>query len=182
MKKREQPQILALETIAKTRFFHVESVKLEYSNGMIVDHERIKSPDTGAVLIIPMLDNETVLLIREYATGVDRYELALPKGRIERNEEIHHAANRELMEEVGYGARQLTTLKTLTSAPSYQSSQIHIILAQDLFEQQLEGDEPEPIEVVPYPLHDLSQLIERSDVTEARSIAALFMARDLLIN
>ena len=181
MKNRDKPQILALETIAQTHFFHVESVKLKYSNGVIVDHERIKSPDTGAVLIIPMLDNETVLLIREYATGVDRYELALPKGRIERDEEVHYAANRELMEEVGYGAKRLTTLKTLTSSPSYQSSQIHVILAQDLFEQQLEGDEPEPIEVIPYSLRDLSQLIERHDVTEARSIAALFMARELLV-
>lgn len=176
----KKPQILAINTIAQTRIFRIESVKLEFSNGVIANHERLKSPDTGAVLIIPMLDHETVLLIREYATGVDRYELALPKGRIDIDEEIHHAANRELMEEVGYGARQLTTLKTVSSAPSYQSSQIHIVLAQDLYKQSADGDEPEPIEVIPYSLCDLAQLIQRSDVTEARSIAALYMARDHL--
>jgi ADP-ribose diphosphatase len=176
---REKPQIIGSETIASTRIFRIEKVQLKFSNGTQASYERLKSNPRGAVLVIPMLDRETVLLIREYAAGVHRYELALPKGRIEADEDLFGAANRELMEEVGYGARRLRRIASLTVAPGYLSHVTHLILAEDLYENRLPGDEPEEIEVVPWRLGDLSSLLAREDCTEARSIAALFMARDL---
>jgi ADP-ribose diphosphatase len=130
--------------------------------------------------MIPMLDRDTVLLIREYAAGVHRYELALPKGRVEEGESLMDAANRELMEEVGYGARKLRQIASLTVAPGYLGHVTHLVLAEDLYEQRLAGDEPEEIEVVPWRLADLSGLVTREDCTEARSIAALYMTRELL--
>ena len=59
------------------------------------------------VAVVPMLDDDTVLLIREYAAGVHRYELGLVKGRIDAGETSLQAADRELKEEAGYGARSL---------------------------------------------------------------------------
>ncbi|VAW86567.1 ADP compounds hydrolase NudE [hydrothermal vent metagenome] len=176
----KKPQILNVKTVAETRLFKVEALDLEFSNGVFVQYERLKTSSYGAVLAVPMIDDETVLLIREYAAGVDRYELALPKGRIEAGEGVLDAASREMMEEVGYGARQLTLLKTLTSAPGYSSQQTHIVLAEALYEQRLPGDEPEEIEVVRWPVSKLDELFRRDDCTEARSIAALYMVRDLL--
>jgi len=178
----KKPQILNVKTVAKTRLFQVEALDLEFSNGVAVQYERLKTSSSGAVLAVPMIDDETVLLIREYAAGVDRYELALPKGRIEQDEDVLVAANREMMEEVGYGAKQLTLLKTLTSAPGYSSQKTHVVLAEALFEQQLPGDEPELIEVVPWQLSKLDELLLRDDCSEARSIAALYMVRELLIS
>jgi len=176
----KKPQILNVKTVAKTRLFKVEALDLKFSNGVAVQYERLKTSSYGAVLAVPMIDDETVLLIREYAAGVDRYELALPKGRIEAGEDVLGAANREMMEEVGYGARQLTLLKALTSAPGYSSQQTHVVLAEALYEQRLPGDEPEEIEVVPWQLSKLDELFQRDDCTEARSIVALYMARDLI--
>ncbi len=176
----KKPQILNVKTVAKTRLFKVEALDLEFSNGVLVQYERLKTSSYGAVLAVPMIDDETVLLIREYAAGVDRYELALPKGRIEAGEDVLDAASREMMEEVGYGAGQLTLLKTLTSAPGYSSQQTHIVLAEALYERRLPGDEPEEIEVVRWPVAKLDELFQRDDCTEARSIAALYMVRDLL--
>ncbi len=177
---RDKPEILAAEIIARTRMFRVEQVQLRFSNGVEACYERLRSSSAGAVLVIPMLDRETILMIREYAAGVHRYELALPKGRIEDGEDLLDAANRELMEEVGYGARRLTRMASLTLAPGYSGHITHLVLAEDLYEQRLPGDEPEEIEVVPWPLADLQGLLACEDCTEARSIAALYMARDLL--
>lgn len=179
---RRGPRILRTRTLVTSRMFRIEEVALEFSNGVRTSFERLGGVAGGAVLIVPMLADGTVLLIREYAVGTERYELALPKGRIERDEDRLRAANRELMEEAGYGAKRLTHLISLTSAPGYSGAATHVVLAEDLYAKRLPGDEPEEIEVVPWRLDQLPALILRDDFTEARSIAALYIVRDLLHN
>ena len=177
---RKIPSVTRSELIASTRIFRVEQRDLLFTNGVEVSYERLVGSDRGAVLIVPMLDNNTVLLIREYAAGVHRYELALPKGKIEPNEPLLEAANREIMEETGYGARNLTHLTSVTVAPGYLSHQTHVVLAENLYEQQNDGDEPETIEVIPWQMDRLPELLSLEECTEARSIAALFMVRELM--
>ena len=177
---REKPTILNRQTLAKTRLFHIEQLDLRFTNGVETRYERLLGSPQGAVLIVPLLDDETVLLIREYAAGTDRYELALPKGRIEADEQVLEAANREIMEEVGYASNNLHHLTSLSLAPGYVGHYTHVVLARDLYPQKTEGDEPEPIEVVPWRLDELPQLLSRADCSEARSIAALFMTREYL--
>lgn len=177
---REKPRILRTETLARTRLFHIQQVDLRFSNGVETRYERLMGSGRGAVLIVPLLDDDTVLLIREYAAGLDRYELALPKGRIEEGEGPLEAADRELKEEVGYGARSLTHLSSMSIAPGYLGHFTHAVLARDLYPDRREGDEPEEIEVVPWRLSRLGELMERPDFTEARSIAALFLTRERL--
>lgn len=178
---RRKPVVTGTETIARTRLFHVEQVGLRFSNGREVSYERLRSRSAGAVLVVPLLDPATVLLIREYAAGVERYELALPKGRVEQGENFEQAANREIREETGYGARRLTLVKSMTLAPGYFSHATNIVLAEDLYPDRLEGDEPEAIEVVPWPLSNIAQLVELEECTEARSIAALYLVRERLL-
>lgn len=172
---------MATETIIQTRLFHLERLDLRFANGTEVQYERLSTGSGGAVLVVPMLDDDTVLLIREYAAGVHRYELALPKGRIEPGEDLLAAANRELMEEIGYGANTLEHLTAFSLAPGYLGHQTQVVLARGLYPKRLAGDEPEEIEVVPWSLADLAQLMRREDVTEARSIAALYLVRDLMV-
>ncbi|ALN92858.1 MULTISPECIES: ADP compounds hydrolase NudE [Lysobacter] len=166
--------------------YRMELLDLEFSNGERRRYERLhgrnRAAGPGAVIVVPMLDADTVLLVREYAAGVHRYELGLVKGRIDAGEDAIEAANRELKEEAGYGARSLTVLRSLTLAPSYMSHQAHLVLARDLYPERLPGDEPEELEVVPFKLDDLHQLILREDFSEGRSIAALFIAREWLRN
>jgi ADP-ribose diphosphatase len=177
---RKKPSVISSELIASTRIFRVEQRDLRFSNGVEVSYERLVGSGAGAVLIVPMLDDNTVLLIREYAAGVHRYELALPKGKIEPNEPLLEAANREIMEETGYGSKNLSHLTSFTVAPGYLSHQTHIVLAENLYQQQRDGDEPEDIEVVHWEIDRLAELFSLEECTEARSIAALFMVRDLI--
>jgi len=179
----EKPQIFNKKIIAETRLFCVEEMDVKFSNGQQRKFERLcRSQSNGAVLIVPMLDNETVLLIREYSAGIDRYELGLPKGKIDAGEDILNAANRELKEEVGYGARKLYSLASLSIAPSYLEHMIDIVIAQDLYEEKLPGDEPEELEVIPWKLNNIQGLLATGECTEARSIAALYMTKDYLEN
>lgn len=176
-----KPSILKRSTVARSRLFRADEIHLRFSNGEERTYEKLCSGGPGAVLIVPLLDENTVLLVREYAVGLEDYHLALPKGAIDQGENLLDAANRELKEEVGYGARKLQFLKRINLSPAYMEHGINIVLAWDLYPERLEGDEPEPIEVVPYPLSDLMNLVARADVCEGRSIAALFMAREWLV-
>jgi ADP-ribose diphosphatase len=134
----------------------------------------------GAVVVVPMLDEDTVLLVREYAAGVHRYELGLVKGRIDAGESPAQAADRELKEEAGYGSGRIDVLRTMSLVPTYMSHQSWLVLARDLYPERLPGDEPEELEVVPWKLADLDQLMLREDFSEGRSLAALFIAREWL--
>lgn len=177
----DKPTILNTKTIAISRLFRIESLDIQFSNGELRQYERLaRGGSGGAVLIVPMVDNETVLLIREYSAGVHRYELGLPKGKVDAGESFLDAANRELKEEVGFGANSLHHLTTFSMAPSYLEHTTEIILARDLYAEKLLGDEPEELEVVRWPLSRISELLATGECSEARSIAALYFAREFL--
>jgi ADP-ribose diphosphatase len=176
----EKPQLLKTRVVSTTRLFQIEEIHLRFANNQERIYERLKGRMLGAVMIAPLLDNDTVLLVREYGVGVEDYYLSLPKGMIEAGEDIFQAANRELKEEIGYGAKRFTEIKPLTSSPGYTKGKMRFLLAQDLYPEKLIGDEPEEIEVVPWRLSQLDELMARDDFNEARSIAGLFLIREML--
>lgn len=177
---KQKPEILHRKTVTHSRLFRADEIHLRFSNGEERHYEKLCSSGSGAVLIVPLLDENTVLLVREYAMGLENYHLALPKGARDSDETLYQAADRELKEEVGYGAGELVFLKRIYLSPSYMEHSINVFVARNLYPQQLIGDEPEPIEVVPVKLSDINQIMMRNDVCEGRSMAALFLVREWL--
>jgi len=175
----KKPTILRTQAVAQSRLFTIETVDLEFSNGVRRTYERMKPSGREAVMIVPIID-DNLLLIREYAVGTESYELGFPKGLIDLGESALEAANRELKEEVGFGARQLTYITKLGMAPSYFSSKMNIVIAEDLYAESLEGDEPEELPQVRWPLRDMMSLLNEADFTEARNVSALFLLREWL--
>ena len=176
----QKPKIHKIETVARSRLFNVETVDLEFSNGARRIYERMQPSGREAVMIVPVIDNH-LLLIREYAVGIEDYELGFPKGLIDPGEDVLEAANRELMEEAGFGARRMEILTKLTLAPSYFSSKMNIVVAQDLYAQRRQGDEPEPLPQVRWPIADMMTLLNEPDFREARNVSALFLAHAWLL-
>jgi ADP-ribose diphosphatase len=177
---RQKPRILAQNIVAQSRLFKIEQVQLEFSNGEQRLFERMRGSGRGAVMVVACPDPEHFYLIREYCAGTHDYQLGFPKGLIDPGEDALQAANRELKEEAGFGANWLTELKTVALAPGYFNATMHIVLALGLYAEQLPGDEPEPLELVPWRWQQLEDLLAQTDFTEARSVAALFLARQYL--
>ena len=177
-----KPKILSVRTAARSKLFEIESVRLQFKNGLETEFERVSStPIYGAVVVVPMLDLATFLLVKEYAVGFDRYEVGLPKGLVHVNEPLLAAANRELMEETGYTAKRLSKLYTLTVAAGFLCYATDVVLALDLENSgPKQGDEPEPPEVIQWPVSALDELITSNYVTDARSVAALYLARSVI--
>jgi len=176
-----KPQVLNRSIVAQSRLFKVEQIDLRFSNGVETQYERMLSSAQGAVLIVPLLDDNRLLMIKEYCVGVERYELTLPKGRIEKGESAIDAANREMQEEIGYAAGKLTHIKSVSLAPGYSTHFTHIVIAEELYPcESDDGDEPEPLEVVPCELEQINTIVSQDICSEGRTIAALFMTREYL--
>ncbi|WP_304985308.1 ADP compounds hydrolase NudE [Coxiella-like endosymbiont] len=171
----KKPTIIDKTVIARSRLFQIEELHLRFSNGEERYFERIRGRGCGAVMIIPLLDSETILLVREYSMGVNDYVLGFPKGSIEKGEELLLTAERELKEEVGYGSRNMSIIACFSASPGYLDSMMHIILATDLYREAIRGDEPEPLEVIPWKLSRRNDLLAHPEFHEARSVAALFL-------
>ncbi|MCG9556048.1 MULTISPECIES: ADP compounds hydrolase NudE [Vibrio] len=182
MTKRTKPEILAQQTVAQSKLFSIESLDLRFSNGEERTYERMKPSGRNAVMMVPITEHGDILLVREYAAGTERYELGFPKGLIDAGEQPADAAVRELKEEIGYGANRLTPLKEVILAPSYFSSKMTLFIAEELYPEKLEGDEPEPLDVVRWPLSQAEELLTHLDFCEARSITALLLALRVLNN
>lgn len=177
---KQKPEILNADIVAQSRLFKIEQLELQFSNGVLRTYERMRSSGRGAVMIIACPDDEHFYLVREYCAGTHDYQLGFPKGLIDPGEDALVAANRELKEEIGFGARRFVQLKSLALAPGYFNATMHIVLAFDLYKETLEGDEPEPLELVTWPRQHSNALLQQADFTEARSVAALFLAQQYL--
>ena len=174
------PEILDVAEVARSALFRVERMQMRFSNGVERTYERLAGLGGGhqAVMVVPMLDDNRFVMIEEYAAGTEDYQLSLPKGLVEPDEDLLDGANRELKEEAGYGARKLEHLTEFTLSPNYMTHYMQVVLAQDLFEERLEGDEPEPLGVHIFSFDELPTLVARPDFSEARAIAALYLACD----
>ena len=177
---KQVPDILAQEIVAQSKLFKIEQLQLRFSNGVERTYERMRGSGRGAVMIVACPDPEHFYLIREYSAGTHDYQLGFPKGLIDPGEDVLAAANRELKEEIGFGAGRFVTLKSLALAPGYFNATMHIVLAFDLYPEQQEGDEPEPLELISWARGNSSLLLQQVDFTEARSVAALLLAQQYL--
>ena len=176
MAKHTPPTILSCQTVAQSQLFTVESLELRFSNGEHRTYERMQPSRRDAVMIVPISEQGDLLLVREYCAGTERYEIGFPKGLIDPGESPSQAANRELKEEIGFGATTLSPLKQVILAPSYFSSKMTLFLGQGLYPEQLQGDEPEPLDIVRWPLAQAEELLTHLDFCEARCISALMLA------
>jgi ADP-ribose diphosphatase len=174
------PEIKAVRTVARTRFFRIEELDLRFANGVERTYERLPGVGRAAVIVVPVTAQNEFLLIREYCAGFHENQLTLVKGAAELDESLEDAANRELKEEIGMGARNIQFVKRINIAPGHMGFTINVMLATDLYPDSLPGDEPEPPEVVPWPVAKLDELLHGPEFREARAIAALYLARQLL--
>ena len=111
------PKIIKEKSIFKSRLFNIKQAQIEF-NHQILEYEIISGTGQGAVIIVPIIDDE-IIFIREYAAAVDDYMITLPKGKIDKGEELIETANRELQEEVGFKSDNIKLINKIYLAPGY---------------------------------------------------------------
>jgi ADP-ribose pyrophosphatase len=129
----------------------------------------------GAVVVLPLMPDRTVIMIRNYRYTVGEYLLELPAGTLEPHEDPINCAGRELLEETGYLADRLQYLTSIYASPGILTEKMHIYVATGLNAQQAEPDEGEQIELQPMPLEDCIEAIRTGQIVDSKTIATLLM-------
>ncbi|MDD4979230.1 MAG: NUDIX hydrolase [Gallionella sp.] len=149
---------------------HKDSVRLP--DGTTSTREYIKHP--GAVAILALLDNGNLVMERQYRYPPQREFIELPAGKIDHGEDILVTAQRELLEETGYVAREWTHLTTAWPCIGYADERMEYFLARGLTLQERKLDEGEFLEVFELPLSDAMDWIRQGKINESKTILGLF--------
>ena len=135
------------------------------------DREVVEHP--GCVAAVPLLDEETLVLVRQYRYPVSEVLVEIPAGTLQSGEDIEECIKRELIEEIGYRPGKLERLLTLFLAPGYSSEVAHIFLATDLVKVGVDPDEDEFIEVIRLPISEFLRLLSKSKIKDAKTICGV---------
>jgi len=153
----------------------VDTVKMP--NGRPATREIVEHP--GAVAIVPVL-GESIVMVRQFRCPVNEVLLEIPAGTLRRGEDPADCAARELIEETNFKAETLTKLLFAYLAPGYSEEAMHFYLATGLTPCQGQQDEDENVEVELLPVSEVMEAIRAGRVRDAKSVAGLLVALDLL--
>lgn len=155
------------------RLFNVELVEATRRDGTTTLREVVRHP--GAVTIVPVLDSDRLVMIRNFRTAADQRLWELPAGKLEPGEDPQHAAVRELEEETGYRTTAIRKLGEFYTSPGFADELIRAYVARDLefVGQRLEPGED--IEVEIRDADDVMRMIDTGEIRDAKTIAAVCM-------
>jgi ADP-ribose pyrophosphatase len=160
------------------RIVRVRVDDMQMEDGRIVRQEVVEHAQS--VTVVPMLDRETVLLVRQYRHPTGETLLETLAGSVDPGESPEVAAQREMAEEIGRRAGRLIPVGSFYLAPGWATELMHAFVAFDLQEAQGEADEDERIELVPLPVQELWRRIRAGEIRDCKTLAAMSLAQPLL--
>ncbi len=171
-------ELLKSEPVFQGRAFKIRRDYLKTPDGRETKYEIVEHG--GSVIIIPIDAEGNLLFVRQYrhAAGMDLLEL--PAGTRDGNELHEVCAAREIREETGMAAGKLERIGDFYLAPGYSTEFMAVFLATDLSHNPLEADADEFLQVEKIPIKKAIEMAEKGEMPDAKTLAALFLARQNL--
>jgi len=164
-------RLISSRTVFEGKLIAVRVDEVEMPSGARATREIVPHP--GAVVIVPLLEGDRVVMIRQYRHAAGKVLWELPAGVLEEGEDPEYAARRELAEEVGRTPGELVHLLSTYTSPGFSTELIHIFLARDLREVDASEEEDENIRAVPVALSTALEMVRRGEVENAAAICGL---------
>ena len=160
-------------TLLTASFFRVDEVTVPDGQGGERKRQIVVHP--GATVILPRLDSERIILIRNVREAVDRELLELPAGKLDANEDAEACARRELEEETGYRCGHITRLCEFFPSPGILTEKLYAFVAEDLTEvgQRLEAGEQ--IAPVIMTLDEAMDMVREHRIEDGKTLITLMM-------
>ncbi|BFH72551.1 NUDIX hydrolase [Sulfurisphaera javensis] len=157
--------------IFSSQKFDVIIDKFSLPNGKEVEKAYVKH--RGSVVIVPFLDKETIIMIKQYRPIVGKWLYELPAGTIEENEIEENTAKRELEEEIGYKANNLKKLFSFYVSPGVTTEIMHVYIAKDLVKTSQHLEEYEIIEPFEIKLGDAIKMVLDGKIEDGKTMLTL---------
>lgn len=170
----DQVKRVSTERAYDGRIIKVYLDELVFPDGKTATWERVVHP--GAVGMVPLMEDGTVLMVRQYRNAVDGGLLEIPAGKLDRPEEPVECAHRELIEEVGHRAGLMTKLAEFYNSPGYSDEYFYLYLARELSPEHGESEPYEFLSVERYTLGELMEMIASGGLKDAKSIIGVALA------
>ena len=142
-------------------------------DGTLITRDMIFHP--GAVVILPVLDAENVVLLRNHRFVIGETLWECPAGTVEPNEPLLDCAKRELAEETGYTADRWTSLGYLFASPGVMDEKLHLFIAEGLTEGVMRPEADEQLHPVTVPLADAVRMCLSGEIKDAKTITSLLL-------
>ena len=169
---------ISSETIASGGMLTVKRDQVRLPNGHKSQREYVLHP--GAVVVVPLLPNGKVIMERQFRYPLRQTFIEFPAGKIDPGEDILITGQRELLEETGYSAAQWIKLGHQHPCIGYSNEVIHIYLASQLSAGQHQRDADEALEVFEIDFDECVAMVKRGEITDGKTIVALFFAEKYL--
>lgn len=173
-------EFLRSEILMKGRAFTIRRDYLKTPDGRETKFDIVEHG--GSVILIPIDEDGNLLFVRQYRHAAGKDLLELPAGTRDGDEPFEECAAREIREEVGMEAGALTYVGSFYLAPGYSTEYMGVFLATDLRHNPLEADDDEFLSVEKIPIRQALEMAERGEMPDAKTLAALLLARPYLIN
>jgi len=166
---------LGCETLHKGRVFSLVRERVALENGIAVDLDIIRHP--GAAAMVPLTENRTLMMIRQYRHAVGGFVWEIPAGTLNPEETPLECAKRELVEEIGYSACTWHKLGEITPVPGYSDERIHVFCATGLSPAVQHLDKDEILHVHEIGFEEALKMVERGEICDAKTISGLFLTK-----
>jgi ADP-ribose pyrophosphatase len=166
------------KTVYRGKVFTIEAVLLDFPDGHRASYDLVKH--NPSVTILPVDAEGMIYLVSQYRLGAGRELLELPAGVMEEGEKPQACALRELREEIGLSAGDMTLLGQAYLTPGYGDELMYFFLARELSPSPLLADPDEFIRVESHNISDLYRMIDQGDICDSKTLAALTFARRFL--
>jgi ADP-ribose pyrophosphatase len=167
------PRVIESRRAFTGRLFNVRRDTITTPDGGAGVREVVEHP--GAVLLVALDDEDNILLVRQYRHPVGKRLCELPAGTLDEGEDPRACAERELREETGFRPRSLEPLGGFFLSPGYCNEYIHVFLATGLEESPLDTGDEDDLKALRLPLAEALGMVERGEIQDAKSIAALLL-------
>lgn len=169
------------EVVYKGAILDIYKDTMEFDNGNVAEWDFIHHD--GAAAVVPILEDGRILMVSQYRNALDRDTLEIPAGKLDApDEQGISCASRELEEETGYKSEHLEWLITLRTMVAFCNERIEIFLAKDLYPSSQNLDEDEYIDVKPYTMKELKEMIFSGKIEDSKTIAALLAYESKYLN
>ncbi|MGA7192902.1 MAG: NUDIX hydrolase [Anaerolineales bacterium] len=172
-------ELLKSEPIFQGRAFKIRRDTLKTPDGRETKYEIVEH--VGSVIIIPVDDNGNLLFVRQYRHAAGKDLLELPAGTRDGNDEPYEVcAAREIREETGMAAGKLDRIGDFYLAPGYSTEFMAVFLATELTHNPLKPDADEFLQLEKMSINKAIEMAEKGEMPDAKTLAALFLARTYL--